>query len=239
MNNKTNEISPQVYARAAGVLGLIIIFAGLFGEVFVRGPAIVSGDAATTASNIIASAYMFRLGFAAELIMLCCDIALAVILYVLLKPVNRNLALLAAFFRLALAAVSGLNLLNHFGVLLFLSDADYLLVFQPEQLQALALLTLKMHTWGYHISLVFFGFHMLLLGYLIFKSTYLPRLIGILIVVASACYLTNSFSNILFPVFAGGLFPFILLPCLIAELTLTLWLLIKGVNLDRWKAMQA
>ena len=236
MTIRSAGTSPQTYARIGGVLGLIIIAAGIFAEGFVRGSVIVSGDAAATAANIIQSEQLFRFGFAAELIMLSCDIAFALILYVLLKPVSRNLALLAAFFRLVLAAISGVNALNHIGALLILNGADYLSAFQPEQLYALAMLTLKMHTFGYHIALVFFGFHLLVLGYLVFRSGYLPKLIGLMLVVAAFCYWTNSFATVLDADVADRLFPLILLPSLIAELSLTLWLLVMGVNVPKWEA---
>lgn len=236
MTIQSAESSPQSYARIGGVLGLAIVALGIFAEAFVRGGVIVSGDAAATAGNIIESEHLFRLGFAGELVMLACDIAFALILYVLLKPVSRNLALLAAFFRLAMSAISGVNALNHIGALLILNGADYLSVFQPDQLYALAMLKLKMHTFGYHIALVFFGFHLLVLGYLIFRSDYLPKIIGLMLMIAAFCYWTNSFSNILDAEFAGRLFPFILLPSLVAEMSLTLWLLVMGVNVPKWKA---
>lgn len=239
MTIQTMESSPQTYARIGGVLGLAIVALGIFAEGFVRGGIIVSGDASATAANIIASEQLFRLGFAGELIMLACDIAFALILYVLLRPVSQNLALLAAIFRLVLAAISGVNALNHIGALLILSGADYLSAFQPEQLNALAMLTLKIHTFGYHIALVFFGFHLLILGYLIVRSGYLPKLIGFMLMIAAFCYWTNSFANILDAEFAGRLFPFILLPSLIAEMSLTLWLLVMGVNIPKWEARQA
>ena len=237
--NNSITTSPQAYARVGGLLGLIIVVAGIFAEAFVRGKLIVSGDAAATASNILASEQLFRIGFAGELVMLCSDIGIAVILYVLLKPVSRNLALLAMSFRLVMAAISGVNALNHIAVLSILGGANYLTVFGAEQLQALAMLSLKVHTYGYHISLVFFGFHVLLLGYLIFRSGYLPKIIGLMLVIASFGYLTNSFATILNLGFAKLLFPWILLPAFVAELSLTLWLLVMGVNVPRWNARRA
>ncbi len=239
MMDNTTEKSPQAYARTAGVLGVIIVIAGIFAEAFVRGKVIVSTDATATANNILASEQLFRLGFAGELFMLCCDIGIAVLLYVLLKPVSRTLALLAMAFRLVMAAISGINALNHFGALLVLGGADYLTVFGVEQLHAMALLSLKLHTYGYHISLVFFGFHVLLLGYLVFRSGYLPKIIGVLLVIASFGYLANSFASILYPAFAKSLFPWVLLPALIAETSLSLWLLIMGVNVPKWKVRVA
>ncbi len=239
MTDRGITASPQTYARIGGVLGLTIVAAGIFAEGVVRGGAIVSGDAAATAGNIMASEQLWRVGFAGELLMLCADIAFALVLYVILKPVNRNLALLAAFFRLAMAAISGVNAMNHFTPLLVLGGADYLTVFQPDQLHALAYLALKTHAFAYHIALVFFGFHLILLGWLVMASGYLPKIIGVMLVIAAFCYLTNSFANILDLEFASNLFPWILLPSLIAEMSLTLWLLVMGVNMAKWKARQA
>ncbi len=226
--------APQSYARAAGILGLFIVTAGIFAEGFVRGRLIISGDPSVTAQNILASETLFRSAIAGELIMLCCDIGLAVIYYVLLRPVDRNLALLAAFFRLALAAISGINALNLLSAMLMLGGTDYMSVFPPEQINALVMLLLKTHTYGYHISLVFFAFHLLVAGFLIFKSTYFPRILGIMLIIASACYLTNSLTAIIAPNMFSGLFPIILLPPFIAEMSLTLWLLIKGVDREKW-----
>jgi hypothetical protein len=239
MTDRMDETSPQAYARIGGVLGLIIFITAIFNEGFVRGNLIVSGDATATAINIIASEQLFRLGFAGELIRISFDIALAWVLYVLLKPVNKNIALLAVLFGLAAASISGINALNDFVALLLLSGADYLTVFAADQLHGLAMLSLNAHTFGYHISLVFFGFHLFLIGYLVFRSGYFPKLIGLLLTIASLSYLTNSFANILNPEFAETLFPTIFLLPLIGEMSFTLWLLVMGVNMRRWNAKQA
>jgi Domain of unknown function (DUF4386) len=228
------DLSPQHYARICGVLYLYIIAAGIFAE-SVRSKLVVSADAAATARNILSNESLFRIGFSGELLHLACDVAVATILYMLLRPVNRNLALLAAFMRLACDIVLAVASLSHFAVLRLLHNADYLQGFQPDQLQTLALLALKLHGDGYAISLVFFGFACLALGYLVFRSGYLPRTIGALLVIAGACYLTNSFALFLHPAFAARLFPAILLPCFVAELALALWLVVKGVNVAQWR----
>ncbi len=227
-------LSQKVCARAGGFAYLYIIAAGIFAQAFVRSKLAVPGDAAATAENILASEFLFRAGFASELLLLVADVIVAFVLYVLLKPIDRNLALLAAMFRLAMTAISAANSFNHYYVLLFLNEAEYLTVFGVEQLQAFALHSLRAHALGYHVSLVFFGFHCLLIGWLIFKSIYIPRLIGLLLIVASACYLTNSFATILFPDFARMLSSLILLPALIAELSLALWLIVKGASIPEF-----
>jgi len=235
MNNRTAPASPETYARVGGVLYLIIIVAGGFAELFARSRLIVSGDAAATAGKIMASESLWRSAFAAELVMLVCDVVVALILYVLLRPVDKNLALLAAFFRLMHVAIYGITGLTNVAVLVLLGGADYLTAFQPHQLQALAFLCLRMHGEGYDVALVFFGFHCLFLGYLIFRSGYFPRLLGILMIVASLSYLANSFAGILAPRFQAMLFPGILLPFFVAEVSLSLWLTVKGVDVAKWQ----
>jgi hypothetical protein len=235
MRNSSAQASPQAYARIGGVLYLIIIVAGLFAEAFVRDRLIVPTDAAATATNIMAHELLFRLGIAADLITFLCAVALTMILYVLLKPVNRNLALLAAFFNLVQDAIGGINGLNLYRALQLLGRADYLKVFSPEQLQAMALLSLKAHSVGFGIALIFFGFSCLVLGYLIFRSGFFPKLLGILMAIAGACYLILSSAVILSPPVAGALFLWVALPAFIGELSLALWLTVKGVNVPKWE----
>ena len=223
-------------ARIAGVLYLTIIIAGIFAEFFVRQSLIVPGDATATANNIMASEGLFRVGIAGDLIMIMCDVALALIFYVLLKPVSNALSLLAAFFRLAQAAILGINLLNLFFVLQLLSGADYLTVFGADQLHALVLLFLNGHSIGYSIGLVLFGLSLFVLGYLVFKSGYFPRILGVLLIIASLGYLIDSFASFLLPTYEAYEATFALvvfLPAFIGELSMCLWLLVKGVNVQR------
>jgi hypothetical protein len=222
-------------ARIAGLMYLIITFAAPFGELFVRGRLIVSGDASATAINIVAHESLYRLGGVADLIAFVCDIAVALLFYELLTPVSRSVSLLAAFFRLVHATVVAVATLAYFAPLLLLKSGQHLSTFNPEQLQGLSLVSLKLHGQGYNIGLVFFGFHCLLVGYLLFRSSFLPRIFGPLMAIAGLCYLINSFAVLLSPAFAHRLFPWILLPALPAELGLTLWLLVKGVNVQRWQ----
>lgn len=235
MADRTVETSPQVYARIGGVLYLIIIVAGLFGEAFVRGKLIVSGDATATAHNIMASQSLWRAGIAGDLIMHVCDVGLTLIFYVLLRPVNRNLALLAAFFTLIQTAVLVANKLSLLVALFLLGNADYLKAFEPRQLYALAYLCIKSHGYGFGVGLIFFGCGCLVLGSLIFRSGYLPKTLGVLMQIAGLCYLVNSFALLLAPAFADVLFPAILVPAFLGELSLCLWLLVKGVNVSKWK----
>jgi Domain of unknown function (DUF4386) len=233
------EGSPQTYARVGGTLYLFIIVAALFGELFVRGRLIVRSDAAATASNILGSETLFRVGLAGEMLTCLCDVALAMILYVLLKPVSRNVALLAAFHRVTFVAVYATSKLFLVAAVVVLGGADYLKAFDPTQLQALAYLSLRLHGQGYGLSLIFFGVHCVLLGYLIYLSGYLPRIIGVLLVIGGLGYLVNSFAEILAPPVAASLFPWIMLPAAAAESGLALWLVVKGVDGPKWDEKSA
>lgn len=234
--NSANRI-----ARASGLFYLIIIVTGIFAEFFVRSGLIVTGDAAATANNIMASEELFRIGIGADMVMILSDVALALLFYVLLKRVNEALSLLAAFFRLAQAAVLGFNLLNLFFVLQLLSGDGYLTVFGADQLYAQVLLFLKAHSNGYSIGLVFFGVHCAILGYLIFKSGYFPKILGVLLIVASAGYLIDSFANFLLPNYESYESIFlavVFVPAFIAELSLCLWLLVKGAEIPEMKVSE-
>lgn len=236
LNTDSNSFSVQKYARIGGVIYLIIIVTGIFGEAFVRNKLIVSGDPTVTAHNIMASELLWRLGIFADLIMQLCDLPLILILYLLLKPVNKNLALLNLLFNVIQTAVLVANKLMLLSALFYLEDAVYLKIFDPQQLHTLSYLAIRLHGYGFGVGLIFFGFVCLLEGYLIFKSGYFPKVIGLMMQIAGVCYLTNSFALILFPSLADMLFPVILMPPFIAELSLALWLLVKGVDVPGWNA---
>jgi Domain of unknown function (DUF4386) len=239
MANHKAEASPQVYARIGGLAYMIIIIAGAFGEVFIRNTIVVSGDAAATASNIAASPLLWRIGIAGDLTMHVCDLVVTMVYYVLLRPVNKNLALLAVFFGLIQTAVLVSNKLNLLVPLFLSENVEYLKAFEPHQLQALTYLSVKAHGYGFGMGLIFFGFECLIDGYLIFKSGYLPGILGVLIQIAGLCYLANSFAMILSPTLANLIFPAILAPAFIGELSMCLWLLVKGVNVPKWKEQAA
>lgn len=219
-------------ARIAGFLYLLIIVFGLIAQVFVRDSLVDYDDAGVTAQNIMSSERWFRFGFVSELLMLACDIGVATILYILFREYNRSLTLLSTFFRLASIIVLCVVALSHYVALYFLSDAQYLTTFSPGQLDTLALLSVKIHGAGYNVSLLFFGFHLTVLGYLIFRSRYFPRLLGILLLVGGLCYVINSTTWFLYPELVQFIYPAILIPCSIGELLFALWLLIKGVRLQ-------
>lgn len=233
--NQVIDRSPRQVARIAGVLYLVIIIAGIWAFFFVRSSLIVPGDAAATANKVLASEGLFRASIAADLVMIMSDVALALAFYVLFRPVNRALSLLAAFFRLAQAANLGINVLNLFFGLQLLHGAGNVAAFSADQLHDLALFFFNAHGVGYTISLVFFGFSILTLGYLIFKSGYMPKVLGILLIIAALGYLVDGFANVLlinYADYADILGTVVFGPALIAELAVALWLLIKGVQVQ-------
>ncbi len=219
--------TPKTAVRMAGVFYLITIVMGVFAEVFVRGKLVVRDDAAATAANILAHDSLYRCGLAADLVMLVAYIAVTLLLYVLLKPVNAVVSPLAAFFSLVGIAVLAVNCLNHVAPLLLLTRTHA--GFDTAQLQSLALFSLRMHSRGYSISGVFFGVYCVLIGYLAYRSGFLPRFIGVLMAIGGASYLLSSFALFLSPALAAAL-PDVTVLGGIAELSLTLWLIVKGVK---------
>jgi Domain of unknown function (DUF4386) len=234
MMDRAIKPSPVLLARIAGVLYLITIITGVFAEAYVRGGLVARDDAAATATNILAHEQLFRFGLAADLVMLVCYIAVTLLFYDLFKPVGRSLSLLAAFFSLIGIAVLAVNSLTHFAPLVLLGGPQYLSAFETSQLQALARISLRMHSAGYTISGVFFGIYCLLIGYLIFRSDFLPRVLGVLLAIGGLSYLIDSFVVLLSPQLAARL-PDIITLGGISELLLSLWLMAMGVNVPRWE----
>jgi hypothetical protein len=228
---------PRTYARIAGALYLIVIVAGIFAELVVRSRLVVSDDAAATANNILAHEQLFRWGFAAELIAGLCVMPLMLLLYELLKIVNTRIALLAVFFSLVGGSVESAALLGHFAPLVILKRGHDFGVNQ-ELLQALTYMSLQLQGIGYAVALAFFGGTMLARGYLIVRSTFFPRFIGVLLAIEGVCYLANSFADFLAPGIAPTVFAILMVSGL-AEVILCLWLLVMGVNEERWKEQSA
>ena len=234
MTSRTAQTSPLVYARVAGLLALSLLVLGPFSQLYVPTTLIVTGDATATADNVRASGWVFPLGIVSDTLIFLIEIVLSVLLYVLLRPVSRALSLVAAFARLAMAIIQGINLLPYFVALLLVSGAGYLTVFEPDQLDALVLLFLNAHQYVVYIWEIFLGLHMFVLGYLIFKSGYFPRILGILMVLGSLGYLLDAYGNILFPNYAEIFGVIVGVTAVIGELPFFLWLLIKGVNVQRY-----
>ncbi|MCH7618338.1 MAG: DUF4386 domain-containing protein [Candidatus Marinimicrobia bacterium] len=230
MTNRPAETSPLIVARVAGLLYLVMGMIGAFSILYVPSTLIVPGDAATTANNIMASEMLFRSGIVSGLLTQIVFILLVLFLYRLLKPVNHNLALLMVIIVLVSVPISMLNELNQFATLLLLNGADYLTAFEADLLHAQVMLFLDLHYNGILISGIFWGLWLFPLGFLVFKSGFLPRILGILLMIGCFGYLIDSFTIFLFPSFKGiAQFTFI------GELLLPLWLLIKGVNVEQWQ----
>ena len=218
-------------ARLAGFFYLIVAICGGFSELYVRKTiAVVKGDAATTASNIMNNEWLFRIGFVSDLLMLMSYLLLGLTLYFLLKDTHKIMALLMVIFNLIGVPLLCLNMLNHFVPLLLLSGADYLSVFSVEQLNALSLLYLEMHNYGYIIATVSIGTWLMPLGYLVYKSDMFPKILGILLMLASVGYLLDFLIQFLLPNYAPLWSEIVLIPAVVGELSFLLWLLIKGIS---------
>src|SRR5215831_14393002 len=222
----------QRYAKIAGVLFLVSLVAGGYGEAYVPSKIIVSGDAAATVANIKNFEFMYRLGFAGFLIESLCDITLALIFYALLKPVNKYLSLLAGFFGLIATATFACAELFYFAPPLITNGA-YLKTFSPDQLNALALLSLKFYGFGGMIFTAYYGMGWIVRGYLMFRSGYLPKLLGVLMAIGGLGFVLRNFLLILAPAYASGLLLMLMLP---GGLIMIGWLLIKGVDIPGWNA---
>jgi hypothetical protein len=225
------QASPRFQARMAGVIALITTTAGF--AAIVIGNLVVNDNAATTAHNILANEPLYRLAVVGDVVSVL-YIVYTLLLYYLFRPVNRSLALLAALFSLVGIAVGMLIPLFDLAALVVLKNAQSLRALNMEQLQALALLFLKLRAQANTISLVLFGTYNIMTGYLIVRSTFLPRILGVLLALAGFCYQINNFANFLAPDFAAHLLPWILIPGA-AELLLAAWLLVVGVNVQRWQ----
>jgi hypothetical protein len=228
MTTPTAEMSPLFKARMGGACWLMCFITSIF-PLVVSGRLVIPGDAATTATNLLANEGLFLSGTALLLISTAFYVGATLFVYEVLKPVNRSLSLLAAFFSLVGCAVGALSCLFDFAPFVLLKGAPYLSVFTLEQLQALAYMFLVVRAQANSIGLVFFGLHCLGVGYLIFRSTFLPRIIGVLMMLAGVGWLT-----FLSPPLASSLAPFNMIPGGVGELSLTVWLLVKGVNVQRW-----
>jgi hypothetical protein len=230
MTSKEKMNSPQKTARVAGFLFLVIYALGVFGQLFVRESLIVPGDAATTVNNIMASESLFRLGFVTDLVRQTVVVLLPLVLYKLLKPVNKDHALLMVVFCLVGVPISMLNTLNQFAALRLSSGADYLTAFEANQLHAQVMFFLDLHKYGGFIS-QFLVLWLLFLGYLVYKSGFLPRILGVLLMIAGFGLLIDFATFFLFPNFDASF----ALYTFWGEPLFALWLLIKGVNVKEWE----
>jgi hypothetical protein len=231
MATKEELNSIQRTARLAGLLYVLTIPLSVFGFSYVPSKLVVPGDAAATVSNILASEGLFRSGIVSWLIGQAIFVVLPLVLYKLLKPVNKTHALLMVMFILLAVPVAFINEVNHLAVLLLLSGADYLAAFRADQLQAQVMFFLDLHSQGIGVAQIFWGLWLLPLGYLIFKSGFLPKSLGILVMIGCFGYLVDSATFFFLPNIDVTVSQFTGL----GEILLALWLLIKGVNVEQWE----
>lgn len=223
----------QRYARIAGLLFLVSLAAGGFGEAYVPSKLIVAADAAATAANIKNFDFLYRLGFASFLIESLCDITLVLILYALLKPVNEHLSLLAAFFGLVGTALFAFAELFYFAPLLIMGGSDYLKIFAPDQLNALVLLSMKFYGYAGMIFTAYYGMSWIVRACLIWNSGYLPKFLGVLMAIGGIGFVVRNFALILAPAYASDMLLMLMFP---GGLVMTGWLLVKGVDVAKWNA---
>src|SRR6185369_4770855 len=209
-HRKDGGASVQTYARTAGVLFLVSIVAGGFGEGYAPNLLVHGNDAAATVATLRAQEPLFRLSFAAYLVEAICDIAIALIFYVLLRPVSRGLALLAAFFGIISTVTYACCELFYFGLPhLLLSDAEYLRTFTPDQIATLTLLSLKLFSYGAGLFLVFYGISWIIRGWLMIRSGYLPSLLGVLMIIGGLGFAARTFTGVLAPQYASSIMLFL------------------------------
>ena len=233
MTHRITEMSPRFLARMAAILGFLEGMAQVWGQLRIPGRLVVSTDAAATAANILGNESLFRLGLALSVLAVAFNIARTVPLYVLFRPVGRTVALLMAFFGLVAIAFQAASILFELPVLVVLKSGKDFGAFNVEQLQSLALIFLRWNGQASNLYLAFFGFCCMIVGYVVYKSTFLPRILGVLEVIAGVGYATY-----LWPPLANSLYPFNL-ALGVGELLLGLWLLVFGVNVERWKEQAA
>ena len=218
--------------RAGGALYLLIILSGLFGEM-ARESLIQPGDALVTLANIRGAEGIWRGFLALNLLHLACSLPLVLVFYVLLKPFAPRWVILVLLFNVSAIVLEASSKLFLLPALFVLGGANYLQAFSPEQQAAVAYLGVRLHGYGFAVSLIFFGFECVLLGYLLAASGYCSKAIGALMVLAGTCYLTSSFLLLLAPSLSNMI---LLIPCFVAELSLALWLLVRGPDTARWRA---
>ncbi|MEP6885522.1 MAG: DUF4386 domain-containing protein [Gammaproteobacteria bacterium] len=226
-------------ARIAGLLYVICIVSGFSAEFFVRDKLVAYGDPALTATRILAASSVYRWGFLADLVSFTTGILIAVIFYELFRVVSRPVARTALTFAIVSNTVSIAASIFCYAPLHILSGASYLNTFSPGQLQSLSVLSLRLYQFAFSLNLGLFSVDCFATGYLIYKSTFLPRMLGVLLCIGGVGYLYNSVAYFMPPAAVPDLFPYSYLPSLIAEVSLALWLAIAGVNAVKWQSRNA
>src|SRR5450631_1993754 len=234
MKNQTTITSQNKAARLAGLLYLVAMVTGLFAEFFIHFPStlIISGDAAKTATNIMANEQLYRIGIANNIITFAIDVVLIWALYVLLKPVNRNLALLAVFFRLVETTIACVAIINYYVAMQFVSDADHLKAFDSNQIQALSILH-DTYALTFIVVAIFLGLGSTIFNYLLFKSGYIPKVLAACGIFASLLLLISQFAIVIFPEVEKTIIPACYGAIAIDEIALGFWLLFKGASIPK------
>lgn len=234
MTEPMKESSPRFKARVAGALWLLCIVTGMGG--FIAGASLtVANDAAATGVKILANESSVRLGLVFDLISYASYLGATVFIYYVLKPVSRSLSLLAAFFGSVGVAIGSVAWAGALVPLVLVQGDQSMSVFSTIQLQAMSLAANKLQVQMLNVGLVFFGVHVASIGYLIARSTFLPRALGVFLTICGTSYVISAFLSFLAPSFGVPLLQFVMMLALIGEGSLSLWLLVKGVNAQRWK----
>jgi Domain of unknown function (DUF4386) len=229
------RFSPVALARIAGILSLIGIAFGAFDIGHIRGALIVAGDSAATADNIVAHEALYRAGFTGHIVELLCNAAGEIIAFYLFWRVNVIVAAMALFCGFVGIAIEGLDMLGSYLPLKLAAESGALAAFTAGQRQALAYFSVQLQDAGLLISFVFYGADELLSGYLMFKSRFLPRFIGVLLGISGFCYLFNSLLTFAAPALDAKVYPGILFACFPGEFLSSLWLATVGLNAARWR----
>ena len=227
MTTRTADTSQRTAAIVVGI-GLLITLIGVAFVELTTNSLIVPGDAETTARNIMASEALFRAGIFGWVLAILGDMVRAWGLYVFFKPVNRSLALLSAWFMLVHDAIFAASLVNLFFGSVFPSGADLLTVFEADQLQALGMLVLNGFDYGFHMGLFFFSFHLGIVGYLAYKSGYVPKILGVLLIASFLSYLIDSIAFLFLPIYPEILNQVLMVPEVIGEVAIAVWLAFRG-----------
>ncbi len=224
-NKNTNSIKKT--ARIAGLLYFLQIPLGVFGLVYVPKALIIPGNATATVNNILANEFIFRLSIVSALLAALVTVFTAIVLYKVLKPVNKNVAKLMVMFTVIVAPISMINELNNVVILLLLNSSGFTAI----QIQTLMSLFFDLHKYGIQIVGIFFGLWLLPMGYLVYKSNFIPKIIGVFLMITCFGYLIDFFTFFLFPNFGVVISEFTWL----GEVMMVFWLLIRGVNVKEWE----
>lgn len=238
-NFDRDGISPLLFARICGILALGGIVTGAFDIGYVHSALLVEGNAQATIQNILTHQTLFRLGFSAHLFEMVLNVGDEILFFLLFRRVNRTLAAIALFCGFLGIAVESLDLVNGYAPLMLATEGHALGTIAPPQLQALSYLFLRLQDVGLLISFVFYGLDEMASGFLIFRSGFVPRVIGVLLGLSGLCYFTHSFLSFLAPALDARLYPYILYACLPGEASIALWMATVGLNVAKWKAWTA